>query len=170
MQEPPEWVCRASQKFPTHLRSTASFENRFSLTFFSRKVYRKSRSKKLIIPTDGYCSNLTSDFTLLLELDPPAQVQIDRVWVEKKLVFKLFSFVKNYIFNSHPIQAEASPREKAVAGLRLFWAFVVAKIIHFIWNSTFDPAVLHGEFFYQGKNAELDTCTRTTQVARTMYV
>ena len=48
MQEPPEWVCRASQKFFTHLRSAASFENRFWLTFLLRKVYRKSGTKKSI--------------------------------------------------------------------------------------------------------------------------
>ena len=43
--------------------------------------------------------------------------------------------VYNIFFNLYPLQIEASPREKAVAGLRLFWDEILAAIIDFMWNS-----------------------------------
>jgi len=36
---------------------------------------------------------------------------------------------------TYPFQIEASPSEKAVAGLRLFWDAIFAKIIDFMWIS-----------------------------------
>ena len=111
MQEPPEWVWRASQKCPTHLRSAASFENIFSLPFFPRKVYRKTRSKKSI------CSTMCAPIPLLTSLRCRNSTLLNtlRVCVRRKSASSTFSqnhFLQKDDFRfMHNLNRSGSSRE-----------------------------------------------------------